>query len=63
MRASSAEAERDFSAAGLVVNKLRTRLTSTNVKYLTFCALNKKYIPETPPSKVVDDSQGSGRGT
>lgn len=52
VRASSAEAERDFSAAGLVVSKLRSRLTSTNVKYLTFCALNKKYIPMEPPDQT-----------
>lgn len=61
VRASSAEAERDFSAAGLVVSKQRTRLTSAHVKYLTFCALNKQYIPETPPSKIDSESPDNGR--
>ena len=58
VRASSAEAERDFSAAGLIVSKQRSRLTSTHVKYLTFCALNKQYIPSTPPAKIESSSPG-----
>lgn len=56
VRASSAEAERDFSAAGLVVNKLRTRLTSEHVNQLTFCALNKEYIPKQPVSTPVGET-------
>lgn len=62
VRASSAEAERDFSAAGLVVSKLRTKLTAQHVKYLTFCALNQDYIPDAPPP-VTPKSTASKRSS
>ena len=44
VRATSAEAERDFSAAGLVSSKLRQRLSPQTVQMCTFCSLNKHFL-------------------
>lgn len=49
VRATSAEAERDFSAAGFVAGKQRLNLSWDSMNVCTFCSLNSQYVPTDAP--------------
>ena len=49
VQATSAESERDFSAAGLVTSKSRLSLSSDSVNICIFCSINKQYVPLYEP--------------
>ena len=49
--ASSAEVERIFSQAGLIISKKRARLSLATIKILMFCRVNRHLLP--PPSSTT----------
>ena len=49
VRPTSSEAERDFSAAGLIANKGRMSLSHESMNICTFCSINSIYVPESIP--------------
>lgn len=53
VQSTSAEAERDFSAAGFVTSKCRLGLSWESVNICTFCSLNSGYIPKDAPNGFV----------
>ena len=53
VKVTSAEAERDFSHAGIVASNKRQQLNWESMEICTFCSLNAMYVPEEPPAGFI----------